>query len=218
MTLPAGAPPAVRFVVQHGSGVKIGHHQPVDLGPDAPEPALQPDAVPSAGLPPELSGPLGALDGPILQRGEDPAPRLAGLVIDQPRAPGGGWMHVDLRPVQPTHFLVVAAAELHAGISGRFGKAAHLELEDKVLILPVGDEPDIVVLFPPERVAQDRAVARLPEDFCAVGRPGRDMPAIESSAVKQGLPLAAARRPGRRQQDKDEPHGAQGIRTALRFR
>ena len=114
---------------------------------------------------------------------------------------------------------VVAAPELDAGVAGRMGRPAHEEAELEVPVLAVRDQPDVVVVGTPQRVAGDRAVAHLPEALALVPGARRDVPAHEGLAVEERLPVVRRRqRAGREESERyrSQPHGPNTTRRTRR--
>lgn len=68
-------------------------------------------------------------------------------------------MNVHLRAVQPTAIggVVKTAAKLQAAVAGRIGVGLELELHLKIPELLIREQPDVIVVSPSHRVAQDRS-------------------------------------------------------------
>ena len=114
---------------------------------------------------------------------------LIGLVIDCPRPPGHRRHGVDvhLRAVEPAsgQVRVESAPEIDTAVARRFAIRLELEGQAKIRILPVGHQPDVVVVLAAHRVAQDGAVLHRPEHLATVFRPAFDVPSGQVPAVEQ---------------------------------
>ena len=120
--------------------------------------------------------------------GPKPALDTAGFIPDHACAPWVWGIDVHLRPIEPASGVVVATANLHAAVAGAVAESLEFQPQDEIRVLPIADQPDVIVFGGGHRVGNNAAVFDFPECACAVCRFALNGPSGEVLAVEERLP------------------------------